>query len=65
MATEIARKAAAHLTDAECSMGEACETLLFNRKKHNKDTMGLVDDRSDPGRCWMCKTPSEPKKKTK
>jgi hypothetical protein len=46
-------------------MGEACETLLFNREKYKKEIMGMVDDRSDPGRCWMCKTPSEPKKKAK
>ena len=65
MATETARKDAAVLTGDECSMGEACETLLFNREKYNEEIMGLVDTRSDPGRCWMCKTPSEPKKKAK
>ncbi len=46
-------------------MGAACKTLLFNREKYKKETMGMVDERSDPDRCWMCKTPSEPKKKTK
>ncbi len=46
-------------------MGDACKFLLFNREKYKKEIMGLVDTRSDPGRCWMCKTQSEPKKKKK
>ncbi len=46
-------------------MGPACKTLLFNRKKYNKEIMGMEDTRSDPGLCWMCMPPPEPKKKKK